>query len=93
MKRKPRRGADPIEGQMELALNPGAFIPDRECFSFVSGLEEVAAEVGEPRRGVPEGLQLGREGRRLRRIPEAELTRPHARSRQCHGVNVVRPGG
>jgi tetratricopeptide (TPR) repeat protein len=45
MKRKPRRGADPIEGQMELALNPGAFIPDRECFSFVSGLEEVAAEV------------------------------------------------
>ena len=36
MKRKPRRGADPIEGRMELALNPGAFIPDRECFSFVS---------------------------------------------------------
>ena len=32
---------------MELALNPGAFIPDRECFSFVSGLEEVAAEIAE----------------------------------------------
>src|SRR5206468_11267330 len=45
MKRKPRRGADPIERQMELALNPGAFISDGACFSFVSGLDEVAAAV------------------------------------------------
>ncbi len=45
MKREPRRGADPIERQIELALNPGAFIPDRACFSFVSGLEEVAAQI------------------------------------------------
>jgi hypothetical protein len=30
---------------MELALSPGEFISDRECFSFVSGLEEVAAEI------------------------------------------------
>jgi tetratricopeptide (TPR) repeat protein len=29
---------------MELALNPGEFIPDRACFSFVGGLEEVADE-------------------------------------------------
>ena len=44
--RMPRRKADPIERQMELALDPGAFIPDRACFSFVSGLDEVAAVVG-----------------------------------------------
>ena len=46
MKRKPRRRVDPIEQQIELALSPGAFIPDRACFSFVSGLEEVAAKIG-----------------------------------------------
>ena len=46
MKRKPRLGADPIERQMELALNPGAFIPDRACYSFVIELEEVAAGIG-----------------------------------------------
>jgi tetratricopeptide (TPR) repeat protein len=45
MKRKPRRGADPFERQIELALNPGAFIPDRACYSFVSELEEVAATI------------------------------------------------
>ena len=46
MKRKPRLGADPMERQMEVALNPGAFIPDRACYSFVSELEEVAAGIG-----------------------------------------------
>jgi len=45
MKRKPRRGADPFERDIELALNPGAFIPDRACYSFVSELEEVAAMI------------------------------------------------
>ena len=45
MKRKPRRGADPFERDIELALNPGAFIPDRACYSFVSELEEVAARI------------------------------------------------
>jgi hypothetical protein len=45
MKRDPRRRADPIESQIELALNPGAFISDWECPSFVSGLEEVAAKI------------------------------------------------
>ena len=41
MKTKPR--ADPIERQIESAFRPGTFIRDGECFSFVSGLEEVAA--------------------------------------------------
>jgi hypothetical protein len=53
MKRKPRRGADPIERQMELVLNPGAFIPDRACFSFVHGLDEVAAALGKLARTDP----------------------------------------
>src|ERR1022692_1432571 len=30
---------------MELALSPGEFIGDHACFSFVSGLEEVAAKI------------------------------------------------
>jgi hypothetical protein len=45
MKRKPLRKVDPIEHQIELALKPGGFIGDRSCFSFVSGLEEVAANI------------------------------------------------
>jgi len=46
MSRKPRGRADPIERQIELALSPGTFIRDHACFSFVSGLEEVAAGIG-----------------------------------------------
>jgi hypothetical protein len=42
MKTKPR--ADPIERQIESAFRPGTFIRDGECFSFVSGLEEVTAK-------------------------------------------------
>jgi hypothetical protein len=50
----------PIERQIELALRPGEFIHDRVCFSFVSGLEEVAARIGkvatrEPVRGAALG--------------------------------------
>jgi hypothetical protein len=45
MKSKLRGKPDPIERQVELALHPGAFIRDSECFSFVSGLEEVAAAI------------------------------------------------
>ena len=45
MKRKPRSKADPIEREIERALRPGALIRDGECFSFVSGLETVAATV------------------------------------------------
>jgi tetratricopeptide (TPR) repeat protein len=33
------------EQAIELALHPGKFIPDRECFSFVSDLEQVAAGI------------------------------------------------
>jgi len=36
---------DPIEQEIELALNPGAFIPDGACFSFVGDLAEVAAKM------------------------------------------------
>jgi hypothetical protein len=36
---------DPIERRIELGLPPGEFIGDHACFSFVSGLDGVAAEV------------------------------------------------
>jgi hypothetical protein len=45
MTRKARSKTDPIEREIELALNPGAFIPDRAAFSFVSDLDEVAAKI------------------------------------------------
>lgn len=45
MTRKPRTKADPIEHEIERMLNPGAFISDRACFSFVSDLDEVAAKI------------------------------------------------
>jgi len=45
MRSKLHGKADPIERQIELALHPGAFIRDSGCFSFVSGLEEVAATI------------------------------------------------
>ncbi len=47
MTRKRRPQGDPIEREIELVLNPGAFIPDRTCFSFVSDLEEVATKISE----------------------------------------------
>src|ERR1035441_1838745 len=45
MKRKPRRGADPFDCQIELALDPGGFISDRPCYLFVRELEDVAAGI------------------------------------------------
>ena len=36
---------DPIESEIELALSPGLLIRDRACFSFVGGLEGVAAQI------------------------------------------------
>jgi len=45
MRRKPRTNTDPIEQEIEQAFNPGAFIPDRECFSFVRNLDDVAAKI------------------------------------------------
>ena len=45
MARKPRARTDPLEGEIELALNPGSFIPSRACFSFVADLDGVAAMI------------------------------------------------
>jgi hypothetical protein len=57
MKTKQHGKAEPLEREMERALRPGAFIRDGECFSFVSGLEKVAATIAalietEPARAV-----------------------------------------
>jgi len=52
-----RGPADPIESAMEMALAPGRFISEGASYSFVSGLEEVAQQIGgiteaSPDRGV-----------------------------------------
>jgi len=33
-----RRDVDPFEREIEIALEPGRFIPDRACSSFVNDL-------------------------------------------------------
>ena len=45
MARKPRTKMDPFEREIELAFEPGTFIPDGRCFSFVRGLEQTAAKI------------------------------------------------
>ena len=45
MTKSRRRGVDPFEREIEIVLEPGGFIADRACFSFVSGLDEVAATI------------------------------------------------
>ena len=47
MTRKRRPQGDPIEQEIELALNPGAFIPYDAGFSFVNDLDEVEARIAE----------------------------------------------
>lgn len=47
MKRARHNESDPMERQIERAFCPGEFIHDRACFSFVSGLEQVAKGVKE----------------------------------------------
>lgn len=52
-----RRAADPFEAAIEGALDPGHFVSDRACFSFVSDNEEVENEIAklvgeEPARAV-----------------------------------------
>ncbi len=37
---------DPMEAEIEHALDPGRFISDRSCFRFVDSLEQVAAAIG-----------------------------------------------
>ncbi len=49
--------SDRLEPEIENALDPGRFVPDRGCFGFVDGLERVEAEIGrlvaiEPERAV-----------------------------------------
>ncbi|MFH1982404.1 MAG: DUF6880 family protein [Pseudomonadota bacterium] len=46
MTRKPRAEIDPVEQEIEVALNPDAFISYHACESFVSDLEEVADSIG-----------------------------------------------
>ena len=45
MTKSRRRGVDPVEHEIEIALEPGRFIPDRACFSFVSDLDAIAATI------------------------------------------------
>jgi len=44
MTRKPRGKFDLLEHEIAMALKPGAFLPDRACYSFVNG-----GHVGEKR--------------------------------------------
>ncbi len=37
---------DPMEAEIEHALDPGRFVSDRGCFRFVDSLEQVAAAIG-----------------------------------------------
>lgn len=39
------RQLDPVEDQIEAALEPGSFVSYRACWPFLEGLDEVAAEV------------------------------------------------
>jgi tetratricopeptide (TPR) repeat protein len=45
MDRNRRGKQDPLEREIELAISPGGFIPDRACFSFVGDLEETATKI------------------------------------------------
>lgn len=47
MTSKARSKADPFEREIERALNPGAFISERSCDGFVSGLDRVSARIDE----------------------------------------------
>jgi hypothetical protein len=44
---------DPVEAEIENALQPGRFVPDRACFRFVDGLEHAAASIGRLVPGEP----------------------------------------
>ncbi|MEI6231560.1 MAG: DUF6880 family protein [Planctomycetota bacterium] len=44
---------DPIEHEIEIALAPGRFIPDRGCFSFVDGLDAAETKIAELIRSDP----------------------------------------
>jgi hypothetical protein len=44
-KKVARGPRDPLEREIEAALDPGRFVGDRSCFSFVSDLEEVESDI------------------------------------------------
>ena len=45
MPRKPNPPVEPFERDLELALQPGKFIPDRACSAYVDDLEEIEARI------------------------------------------------
>lgn len=53
MSRKARQAADPLEREIEAALEPGRFVSDRACFSFVGDIEEVESEVAKLTQTAP----------------------------------------
>ena len=73
MKRARHSQSDPMERQIERALCPGEFIHDRACFSFVTGLEQVA-------KGIKELVTT--EPRRAVALCEAFLAGCHAKAEQ-----------
>ncbi|MHB8289545.1 MAG: hypothetical protein ACYDEY_09960 [Acidimicrobiales bacterium] len=55
MTNKVARGSrDPLEREIEAALEPGRFVGDRSCFSFVSDLEEVERDVASLLESAPD---------------------------------------
>ncbi len=54
MSRKARRVVDPLEREIGAALEPGHFVYDRACHSFVRGLEAVERDVSELIRTAPD---------------------------------------
>ena len=73
MKEVRHNQSDPMERQIERAFCPGEFIRDRACFSFVSGLEQVA-------NGVKE--LIATEPARAAALCEAFLAGCHAKAEQ-----------
>lgn len=45
MRERRRRRVDPVEREIETALQPGRFIPDRISFTFASERDGVAATI------------------------------------------------
>jgi hypothetical protein len=57
IKKPAREQRDPLEREIEAALDPGRFVGDHSCFSFVSDLEKVESDIArliqsEPGRSV-----------------------------------------
>jgi hypothetical protein len=46
MIKKTRSASERLEREIEVALDPGHFVGDGACYSFVSDLEEVEDDIG-----------------------------------------------